>query len=406
MPDAVPVVQIETPALLVDLDTMERNLRTMAAFFCSRPAKLRPHFKNHRVLDFGRKQMEQGAAGITCARLWQSERLVHAGIQNVLIANEIAGESPLQRFAELSAEAPVLVAVDNESVVKEMGRTARNRKTALNVLVDIDVGLKRCGVASPQAALNLARVAVAEGLQFRGIMGYEGNLQPLLPGQEKNDAVSEAMRLLMKCKDEIVRAGIPVEIVSCGGTGDFATSGTYSGITEIQAGSYLLMDTWYAPFAPDFKPTLTVLSTVVSKTAGDRIVADAGVKAISGERGLPSVKGVPGLKLKALHAEHAPIEITDSNVNVQVGDKIEISVHYHDGTIHLHRRMYGIRNGKVEKIYLHRARGLERDAIDRQGGYRYRRGRRNRARHRRRLRARGGGSGYRGSGLPGRPACC
>lgn len=351
LPNPVSLEQIETPALLVDLDAMEQNLRTMATFFRSQPAKLRPHFKNHRVLELAARQMECGAIGITCARHWQAERLVNSGIRDVLIANEIAGETPLQRFAELSAEAPVLIAVDNAAVVKDMAQASRNRNVTLNVVVDIDLGLKRCGVSSVEAAVNLAQTVVEHGLRFRGIMGYEGHLQPLPAGSEKQNAVNSAMKLLIKARDQITAAGIPVEIVSCGGTGDFAIAGTYPGVTENQAGSYLLMDTWYAPFAPDFKPSLSVLSTVISKTPGERVVADAGVKAISGERGLPSVKGMPRLKLKALHAEHAPIEIVDSGDKIEVGDKIEIAVHYHDGTIQLHRRMYGIRHGKVERIF-------------------------------------------------------
>jgi D-serine deaminase-like pyridoxal phosphate-dependent protein len=122
-------------------------------------------------------------------------------------------------------------------------------------------------------------------------------------------------------------------------------------VTEVQAGSYLLMDTCYAPFAPEFQLSLSVLATVISKTPGERIVADAGVKALSGQRGLPVVKNFAGLHLRALHAEHSPIDIVDPTVNVEVGDKIEIGVHYHDGTIQLHRRMYGTRDGMVEKIF-------------------------------------------------------
>ena len=128
-------------------------------------------------------------------------------------------------------------------------------------------------------------------------------------------------------------------------------AGAYPGVTENQAGSYMLMDTWYSPFAPDFKVALSVLVTVISKSAGERLVVDGGCKVISGERGLPSVKGIAGLKLKALHAEHAPIEIQEAAVNVEVGDKIEIAVHYHDGTINLHRQMYGMRNSEVERIF-------------------------------------------------------
>jgi D-serine deaminase-like pyridoxal phosphate-dependent protein len=343
--------EIETPALLVDLDVMERNLETMARFFCNRPAKLRPHFKNHRVLELAARQMEHGAIGITCARLWQAERLAGFGIRDILIANEIAGETPIERFVELSREVPVLVAIDNPRVVADMARLARNRKAEVNVLVDVDLGLKRCGMTPGEPAAALAKMVVESGLKFRGLMGYEGHLQPLPPGAEKERAVTEAMQSLAQTKKMIESSGIPVGIVSCGGTGDYAIAGASAGVTENQAGSYLLMDTWYAPFAPDFKVALSVLVTVISKTGGERLVVDAGCKAISGERGLPSVKGMTGLKLKALHAEHAPIAIEDPNVDVDVADKIEIAVHYHDGTINLHKRMYGMRNGQMERIF-------------------------------------------------------
>src|ERR1043166_5145481 len=165
---------IETPALLVDLDVMERNLDTMTRFFCNRSAKLRPHFKNHRVLELAARQMERGAIGITCARLWQAERLASFGIRDILIANEIAGESPIDRFVELSLEVPVLVAVDHPKVVADMARLARNRKTEVNVLVDVDLGLKRCGTAPGEPAAALARPGVESGLKSRGLMGYEG----------------------------------------------------------------------------------------------------------------------------------------------------------------------------------------------------------------------------------------
>lgn len=330
---------------------MEQNLHRMAAFFQNRPAKLRPHFKNHRVLGLAKLQMQHGAIGITCARVWQAERLVEAGIQRVLIANEIAGEAELQRFADLAKEAPVILAVDNGRVVDDLGRIARNRKVVLHVLVDVDLGLKRCGVGPGEAALWLARRALEQGLMLCGIMGYEGHLQPIAPGLEKERVVGEAMQMLVGTAKRLEQDSIAVEIVSCGGTGDYSITGSYSGVTEIQAGSYLLMDTWYAPYAPDFRPALTVLATVISKTPGERIVLDAGVKAISGERGLPSLQGIDGLKLKALHAEHAPVEIVGPGVNVEVGDKLEVSVQYHDGTIHLHKCIYGIRDGRVERVF-------------------------------------------------------
>src|SRR5439155_9881354 len=288
---------------------------------------------------------------ITCSRRWQSGRLGSFGIRDILIANELAVEAPVARFVELSREAPVLVAVDNPNVVADLARLARDRKAEVNVLVDVDLGLKRCGIPPGEPAVELARTVVESGLKFRGLMGYEGHLQPLVPGAEKERAVTDAMHALLQTRKMIESAGIAVGIVSCGGTGDYSIAGAYPGVTENQAGSYMLMYTWYSPFAPDFKVALSVLVTVISKSAGERLVVDAGCKVISGERGLPSVKGIAGLKLKALHAEHAPIEIQDAAVNVEVGDKIEIAVHYHDGTINLHRQMYGMRNSEVERIF-------------------------------------------------------
>ncbi len=341
---------IETPALLADLEIVEHNLATMANFFKDKRSKLRPHFKNHRVLQLASRQMDAGAIGMTCSRLGQAEALVHHGIRNVLIANEVAGETMLVRFAELSKLAPVIVAIDNPSVVADMARVSRNMKVPLNVVVDVDLGLKRCGVRSCEEALDLAKAAINSGLGIRGLMGYEGHLQPLPPGPEKVKLVEAAVGKLLRAKEAVERGGIPVEIVSCGGTGDYSIAGKFAGVTEIQAGSFLLMDTWYAPYAPDFAVALSILATAISVTPGERIVLDAGVKAISGERGLPFVKGHGGLRVKALHAEHALIDIEDPSVNIQVGDKVELAAHYHDGTVNLHRQMYGVRNGLVCEV--------------------------------------------------------
>jgi D-serine deaminase-like pyridoxal phosphate-dependent protein len=341
---------LETPALLVDLAVMEENLATMARFF-SGPVKLRPHFKNHRVLALASRQLEAGAIGVTCARLWEAEALVHHGIKNILIANEIAGDKMVKRFVELTCEAPVILAVDNAKVISDLARVARDHNAEVNVVVDVDLGLNRCGVTPGDDALALAKHVVNSGLKFRGLMGYEGHLQPLPPGLEKERVVKKAMQLLIESRNLIEASGLPVEMVSCGGTGDYSTAGRTPGVTENQAGSFMLMDSWYAPFAPDFKIALSVLSTVISKTRNERIIVDSGVKALSGERGLPSVKSISGLRLKALHAEHAVIEMTDPDVKTQVGDRIEIWAHYHDGTVHLHERMYGIRNGMVEEVF-------------------------------------------------------
>jgi D-serine deaminase-like pyridoxal phosphate-dependent protein len=345
------VAQLETPALLVDMAAMERNLETMSGFFRDRTAKLRPHFKNHRVLALADRQMEGGAIGLTCARLWQAEILVRHGIKSVLVANEIAGESMMRKFVELSHAAPVIVAVDSARTVDGLAHVAGEARGLLNVVVDIDLGLNRCGVSAGEAPLELARHVLRRGLKLRGLMGYEGHLQPLQPGPAKDRSVTAALEMLVDARKRLEGAGIPVEIVSCGGTGDFSVAGDFPGITEVQAGSYLLMDTWYAPAAPQFEVALTVLATILSKSPGKRLVVDAGVKAISGERGLPSVKDQPQLRVKALHAEHAILEILEADVPAEVGETVELQVHYHDGTINLQDRMFGVRHGVVEQVF-------------------------------------------------------
>jgi D-serine deaminase-like pyridoxal phosphate-dependent protein len=255
MPDSLKLkrVDIETPALLVDLDVMDRNLETMTRFFCNRPAKLRPHFKNHRVLELASRQMDLGAIGITCARLWQAERLVNFGIRDILIANEIAGEAPVARFVELSREAPVLVAVDNPKVVADMARLARDRKAEVNVLVDVDLGLKRCGAPPGEPAAALARTIVESGLKFRGLMGYEGHLQPLIPSARKSAPSPTRCALLETRNQEADRIRRHCGRHSVAAAPAIIRSRVYPGVTENQAGSYMLMDTWYSPFAPDFK---------------------------------------------------------------------------------------------------------------------------------------------------------
>jgi D-serine deaminase-like pyridoxal phosphate-dependent protein len=336
--------------LLLDLDSMESNLHRMASFFRGRPTKLRPHFKAHQSLFLAWRQLHLGSIGISCARLDHAEALVHHGIENILIANEIAGQSMIERFLELSRHAPVIVAVDNPTVVADMARVAGARVHELNVVVDLDVRLGRCGIRPGEPALSLTKLVLEKGLRFRGLMGYEGHIS-VPAGPEKERVVHTALQQLVDTKVMIEREGIPVQVISCGGTSDYAIAGTFPGVTEIQAGSYLLMDSWYVSHAPEFAPTLTILATVISKTSGQRIVVDAGAKAMSGENGLPSVKGIPGLRVKALHVEHTLMDILDPSVSVEVGDKIEIWVHYLDPTLNLHSHMYGVRNGEVEKVF-------------------------------------------------------
>jgi D-serine deaminase-like pyridoxal phosphate-dependent protein len=344
------VHEIRTPALLVDLDAMESNLHRMAAFFRDKPAKLRPHFKNHKVPLLAWKQIEAGAIGMCCATVREAEILVQHGIRSILIANEVSASDKIEWIADLSRHADLMVAVDDERVAEEMACISRKRRIALSAVVDINVGLNRCGVQPREPALRLAKTIVEKGLRFRGIMGYEGHLQALPPGQERDGLVSIVDKSLADSRKLIEAEGIPVEIVSTSGTGTYAEAGSYLGITEVQAGSYLLMDTIYVNRGSTFRRSLTMLVSVISRPEPGRAVIDCGLKELSAERGLSTVKDLEGVELKAQHAEHGLLEIRNPAADVKVGRKIELWVNYSDATVNLHRRMYGVRSGEVEEV--------------------------------------------------------
>ncbi|MGH9616189.1 MAG: DSD1 family PLP-dependent enzyme [Acidobacteriaceae bacterium] len=343
---------IETPALLVDLDTMESNLWRMAGFFAGKKVKLRPHFKNHKSPLLAWKQLHAGANGITCATVREAEILVNHGVTNILIANEIAGETKAEHLADISRNASVVVAVDNPSAIKDLARAQRNANAQIEVVIDIDIGLGRCGVPPGEPALHLAKAAADEGLSVRGVMGYDGHLQVMSKSPARDEMVRAGSRSLVESAALIEHAGIAVSIVSTGGTGTHDVSGEYPGITEIQAGSYLLMDTLYLERGTAFQRSLTVLATVISTTVRGQAVIDCGMKAISGERGLPAVKDLPGVRLAALHAEHGLLELAASpSAPVQVGQKIELWVRYSDATVNLHTCLYGVRHGQIEEVF-------------------------------------------------------
>jgi D-serine deaminase-like pyridoxal phosphate-dependent protein len=327
---------------------MEGNLQSMASFFSQGSTRLRPHFKNHKCPALASRQLAAGAIGMTCATVAEAECLVRHGVQSVLIANEIADPIKIGHFIDLARQAEVMVCVDNEKIVDAIAMAARNQGIQPGVLVDIDIGLHRCGVQPGEFVLRLARSVLKRGLRFRGLMGYEGRVR-MAPGPEKVHACNSTSRLLIGCRALVESSGIPVDIVSTGGTSSYTVSGRCPGVTEIQAGSYLIMDTDYLQCCTDFKPALTLLTTVISKTEAERAVVDAGFKTLSGDRGLPSVKDIGGVTLKRLNAEHGILHLEAPSLPLEVGDRLELWVHDADATINLHERIYGVRNGIVEE---------------------------------------------------------
>ena len=293
-----------------------------------------------------------GAVGMTCATVREAEILVEHGIDDILIANEISGEWKTERLAQLARHASIMVGIDSAANARELWRAQKKYGSRLQVVIDIDTGMGRCGVAPGQAAVDLARVAVEGGLVVRGVTGYEGHLQALQPGPVQDEKVRAVCRSLVETQEMLQAAGIPADIVSTAGTGTCGISGRYPGVTEVQPGSYLLMDTQYSERGADFQRSLTVLASVISVRGATHAVIDCGVKELSAERGLSAVKGLPGGKLKALHAEHGLLELDGSSSQpLEVGQKLELWVHYGDATVNLHSSLYGVRHGQIEEIF-------------------------------------------------------
>jgi D-serine deaminase-like pyridoxal phosphate-dependent protein len=331
---------------------MEANLKRMAAFFSEGPTRLRPHYKNHKCVALAKRQLAHGAIGITCATLGEAEALARSGMESILIANEIAGAPQIERFVQLSRVTGIMVGVDNERTVAALAAASYKAKIPLSVVVDVDTGMGRCGTPPGEPALALAQLATMQGLRFRGLIGYEGHCVRLPPGPAKVKATEQAIGKLVDTAKLMQAHGLTVEIVSAGGTGTHTISGRIPGVTEIQGGSYLLMDTAYQAVCPEFELALSVLGTVISRSANERLILDIGLKEISGERGLPVLKNAGGAQLRRLNAEHAIVDITDPGFSAQVGDQLELWAHYSDATASLHRRMFGVRDGRVEETFL------------------------------------------------------
>jgi D-serine deaminase-like pyridoxal phosphate-dependent protein len=360
----VRVSDIPTPALLVDAVALDRNIRRMAAFFSEGPCRLRPHFKAHKTPEIARRQLAAGSCtGLTCATVREAE-VAAEFCDDILIANEIVGADRCARVAALadrlrarSETAALTVAVDSLAGLEQLGSAARSVRGTIGVLVDIDVGQHRCGVSTEEGVVTLARaVAGDSGLRFRGVMGYEGHVQPVRDPAARAAAARDAMSLLLTMAGRLDDDGFPCAVVSAGGTGTYDISGRTSGVTEVQAGSYALMDTDYAAVGMPFEQAFWVLGTVVSRPVPERCVLDCGHKALTKDHGLPSVHGLPDASVTALNDEHAVIALPPG-ARVTVGDRIRLVPSHTDPTVNLHERFHVVDGDRIVETWEIAARG-------------------------------------------------
>ena len=348
---------LDTPALLLDAAALERNVAHMAGYLASRPCGLRPHSKTHKCPAIAWMQLKAGAVGITCAKLGEAEVMAQASIEDLLIANQVVGVRKITRLVHLAQYTRVTVAVEDEANATELSAAAGAAGTTLRVILEVDVGMKRCGVAPGEASLALARRVVSlPNLQFDGIMGYEGHCVMIADMDERRRAAEQAMALLVGTKDLLVEKGIPVAIVSGGGTGTYQITGNYAGVTDIQAGSYATMDTKYASVpGVDFEYALHIIARVIS-TTGDRAIVDAGMKTMTHEFGLPVVANPEGWALAKLSEEHG-ILARQGGPPLKPGDTVELIPSHGCTTINLHDAYHVTRDGVVEAVWPVAARG-------------------------------------------------
>ncbi len=364
----MPLEEVDTPALLVDLDAFERNLERMAASLAGRNLRLRPHAKSHKCPMIAHRQIGAGAVGVCCQKVGEAEAMVSGGIGNVLISNEIVGAGKINRMMSLAQQARICVCADDPFHVRAYAAAAADFQVSLDVLVEINVGAGRCGVDSAEAALTLARqICDASRLRFGGLQAYHGAAQHLRTPEERRRAIESAVGLAEKAKEMLERHNISCETVTGAGTGTYlleADSGIYN---ELQAGSYIFMDVDYARnLGADGKPleafehSLFVFATLISRPVKDRAVVDAGHKALPVDSGLPLVHNMPDVEYIRPSDEHGKLQLHDIARNLKIGDKLMLIPGHCDPTVNLFDWFVGIRNNRVEALWPITARGAMR----------------------------------------------
>jgi len=344
-----------TPALLLDLPRVRRNVTGMAERMAAMPAALRPHAKIHKSPVLARLQLDAGAIGITTANIWEASALVDAGLTDILVANQVVGPIKAAELARAAAIGRMIVAVDDAGNVDEIAAAARAAGSVVDLLVEIDVGLHRAGVRSVEAAVALAaHIGTREGVRLVGLLGYEGHCM-LEPDRELRIAKTrEANAILIGAADVFDAAGHSTSIVAAGGFGTWDITGANPRITEIHAGSYIFTDAFHTALMPGFAVALTVLTTVISRSGGT-VVLDCGRKSIGFDRANPTVMGGHGAVRYEhgeyfIHEEHIVLDVPEDSP-LAVGDTLELSPGYAPTTVNHYDLYWIVEDDRITDVW-------------------------------------------------------
>jgi len=359
------MADVDTPALILDLDRFDANLRRMMAAASSAGVRVRPHAKSHKSLQIAHRQIAAGAIGICCQKLGEAEVFLSGGIRDVLVTNEVVGTRKMQRLAELARmfrDARLGVCVDDIGVVRQLSLICAEQDAELDVYVEFDVGQNRAGVATAADVLALAREVMRHPrLTLMGLQAYAGSAQHRRGVPERREAALRASERAGLARTALREAGLPCEIVTGGGTGTYRYDASSRVFDEIQPGSFIFMDIDYArneadPDAPRFDHALFLLATVMSMR-GDRATLDAGLKAFSTDSG-PAQPTFGGWHLRSVSDEHSILtRVDESGPEIQLGSKALLLPGHCDPTVNLHDWIVAVRKGRVEDVWRIDARG-------------------------------------------------
>jgi 3-hydroxy-D-aspartate aldolase len=358
------LADVDTPALLLDLDSFERNLDRLDQSLAGFKVRVRPHAKSHKCPEIALRQMAHGAVGVCCQKVSEAEAMLEGGVMNVMISNEVVGAGKIARLAALGKRARVSVCVDDAQNVADLDAAARAVGATLDVLIEVNVGANRCGVNPGQPVVELAnRITASKNLRFAGLHAYQGAAQHARTPAERRNAVSKATQQVRMTLGMLHEYGIKPEIITGAGTGTYlheAGSGVYN---EIQPGSYIFMDADYNRNLDEdgkplryFEQSLFVWTTVMSHVLPERAVVDAGLKALSVDSGMPLVAGLPAVEFLRASDEHGVLRLP-VGTEVKVGDKIRLIPGHCDPTVNLYDWIVGVRGDKVESVWPITARG-------------------------------------------------
>jgi D-serine deaminase-like pyridoxal phosphate-dependent protein len=348
---------LDTPSLIVDLDRLDANIARWAAHARDAGVRLRPHGKTHKCVEIARRQLEAGACGLALAKIGEAEVMARAGVDDVFLAYEVVGAAKLPRLIALARQIRLRVGVDSMDVATPLGEAAASSGVTIDVMLEVDTGLGRCGVAPGEPLLALARaVAKTRGLRIAGIFTYRGRR-----GVDLEAAGREEGEIMVREAEGLRKAGFTIDDVSVGSTPTGRPAARVPGVTEIRPGTYVFNDAMqvhHGSATPE-ECALVVTARVISRPSRDVAVLDAGSKTLTAEHGPYSSKGethgtlrgYPDCQIDRLWEEHARVQLTDEARRLRVGDLVEVIPAHVCPTVNLARRLVCVRNGRVEATW-------------------------------------------------------